>query len=53
MNETFRNRQQYIMSSNEMNRGVNNNQFIQGSRQKAELDRKLEEISIEVKDEQN
>jgi hypothetical protein len=46
MNEEFRNRQQYIRASNEMNRGVDSKTFINGNKQKVELDRKLEEISI-------
>lgn len=46
MNEEFRNRQQYIRASNEMNRGVDSKQFINGNKQKVELDRKLEELSI-------
>ena len=46
MNEEFRNRQQYIRVSNEMNRGVDSKQFIKGNRQKVELDRKLDELSI-------
>ena len=46
MNEEFRNRQQYIRVSNEMNRGVDSKNFINGNKQKVELDRKLEEISI-------
>ena len=46
MNEEFRNRQQYIRASNEMNRGVDSKTFINGNKQKVELDRKLEELSI-------
>ena len=46
MFEDFRNRQQYIRANNEMNREVDSNKFIQGNKQKMELDRKLEEISI-------
>jgi len=46
MNEEFKSRQQYIRANNEMNRGVDSRIFINGNKRKVEMDRKLEEISI-------
>ena len=46
MNEEFKTRQQYIRANNEMNRGVDSKQFIKGNNRKVELDRKLDELTI-------
>jgi hypothetical protein len=41
-----RNRQEYILNSNENNKPVDKEVYIQGNRQKVELDRTLEELSM-------
>ena len=46
MNEEFYNRQQFIRNSNDLNKGVNVNTFIEGNRRKVALDQRLEELSI-------
>ena len=47
MNEDLKIRQQYIRSNNELNRGPDTKSLAQASRNKVELDRKLEELSIQ------
>lgn len=41
-----RNRQEYIINGNQQNKPVDKEVFIQGNRQKVELDRTLEELSM-------
>lgn len=46
LNEEMKARQQFIRSSNELNKGPNVNSFIEGNKQRIEHSRKLEELSI-------
>ena len=46
INEEIKTRQQYIRTSNELQKGPNKDLFVQSTKQKIELDRKLEELSI-------
>ena len=46
LNEEFKTRQQFIRSSNELNKGADVNSFIEGNKQRVEQSRKLEELSI-------
>ncbi len=42
----FQQRQQYIRTNNELRNGPDTSVYVEGNKQKVELDRKLEEISI-------
>ena len=46
MNEDIKIRQQYIRSSNELNKMPDKKTFVQAGTKKMEMDRKLEELSI-------
>ncbi len=47
LNNEFFNRSQYIRVNNELNKKVDNQVYIKGNRQKVELDKKLDELSIQ------
>ena len=47
MNELFRQRQQYLVTSNGLNKKPNKNKYLKGNKKKQELDRRLEELSAE------
>lgn len=46
LDENLKRRQEYIINSNELNKPVKTNIYVEGNRQKVELDKKLEEESI-------
>ena len=41
-------RNEYIKNSNELNKGVNLNTYLEGNKQKVELDKRLDELSIKT-----
>lgn len=47
LNSEFFNRNQYIQASNELNKKTDTKLYVNGNRQKVELDKKLEELSIQ------
>ncbi len=47
LNNEFFNRSQYIRVNNELNKKVDTQVYIKGNRQKVELDKKLDELSIQ------
>lgn len=47
LNSEFFNRNQYIRASNELNKKTDTQLYVNGNRQKVELDKKLDELSIQ------
>ncbi len=47
LNSEFFNRNQYIQASNELNKKTDTKLYVNGNLQKVELDKKLEELSIQ------
>ena len=46
MNEEFNNRREFIKKNNELNKKVNEQNFVEGNKKKVALDQRLEELSI-------